>query len=92
MIKPSRRFVVRAAGLDHVHLRTPVGAVVILQTGHHLEKVETPKHRLFYRHCDGSFANHLRMDAEQNSDGIYSEKSRSEQNQPGESSLIIALD
>jgi len=92
MINPSRRFVVGTACLDRVHSRTPAGVTVIFQTGRHLEKVKTPEHRPLHRCYDRSFANHLGVDAEQNPDGVYSEKSGSEPNQPGESSPVIAFD
>jgi len=64
MIKPSRRFVVRTARLYRVCLRTAVGAAVILQTGRHLEKVETPEHRPFHLYYDRSSANHLGVSTE----------------------------
>ena len=69
-----------------------MGVTVILQTGRDLEKVKTPEYRPFHRRYDRSVANRLRVDVEQNPDGVYSEKSGSEPDQLGESPPIIALD
>jgi len=80
------------ACLDRVRSRTPVGAAVILQTGRRLEKVKTPKHRAFHRRYDRSLANHLGVDAEQNPDGVHSNKSGCESDRPGESPPVIALE
>jgi len=79
------------AYLNRVRSRTPVGAVVILQTGRHLEKVKTPEHRPLHRRYDRSFANYLGVDAEQDPDGVHSKKSGRESDRPGESLRVIAL-
>ena len=69
-----------------------MGTAVILQTGRHLEKVETPEHRPVHRCYDKSLANHLRMATEWNADGVHSEKSGHKSSQPGESPPVIVLD
>ena len=65
---------------------------VVLQRGHHLEKIKTPEHRPFHRCYDGSFADHLGVDAKWKSDRVRREISRCESDQPGEFPSITALD
>jgi len=92
MTKPSRRFVVKTARLYRVRSRTPTGTAVILQTGRHLEKVETPEHRPVHRRYDRSLANHLGMATKRNADGVRSEKSGHKSSQPCESPPVTILD
>jgi len=69
-----------------------LGAAVILQTGRHLEKVKTPEYCPVHRRYNRPFANHLGVGAEQNPEGIHSEKPRHKSNQPGVFFPEIALD
>jgi len=55
-------------------LRAPAGAVVILQTGRHLEKVKTSERCPFHRRYDRPFAGHLGVDAERDPDRVRREK------------------
>ena len=57
-----------------------------------MEKVKTPKHRPFHRRHNESSANHLRVDAERNTDGVHQEKPGCEADQPGESFPVILPD
>ena len=92
MIEPSRRFVVETAPLYRTHSGKPVGAAVIFKRGRHLEKVKTPEHSPVHRRYDRSFANNLRVDAEQNSDGVRSDKPGHESGRPSEPFPVIVLD
>ena len=68
-----------------------MGAVVILQRGHRVEKAKSPEHRPFHRRHNRSFASRLRVDAEWDSDGIYQGESGGKSDWPGGSFPEIAL-
>ena len=79
------------ARLYRIYSTVHVGPVVILQRGHHLEKVKAPEYCPFYRRYHKIFANRFGMDAERNSGGVRREKPRCKANQPGETFPVIAL-